>query len=219
MSFILDALKKSESDRQQHGSAEFAGVPTSNGRQKAPRWLWILGVLLAINLAVLLGLLLRPEVATTPATSEQRAVDNDAFAEQVAEARQNVPAREEPRARTTQPAVTNPSSPAVTNSPADSTASTPTIALPPAAPVRRQIANTNALPTIHEVLANGTVTLPALHVDIHVFAEAPEDRFVFINMNKQVEGSRLAEGPVVEEITTDGVVLNYNGTSFVLPRD
>jgi len=38
-------------------------------------------------------------------------------------------------------------------------------------------------------------------------------------MNKQVEGSRLAEGPIVEEITTDGVVLNYNGTSFVLPRD
>jgi general secretion pathway protein B len=215
MSFILDALKKSESDRQQHGSAEFAGVPTSNGRQKAPRWLWILGVLLAINLAVLLGLLLRPEVATTPTTNEQKSVDNDAFAEQVAEARQNVPAREEPRARTAQPVVTDPSSSRVTSS----TASTPTITPPPAAPVRRQIANTNSLPTIHEVLANGTVTLPALHVDIHVFAEAPEDRFVFINMNKQVEGSRLAEGPVVEEITTDGVVLNYNGTSFVLPRD
>lgn len=75
------------------------------------------------------------------------------------------------------------------------------------------------LPTIHEVLADGTVTLPALHVDIHVYSESPEDRFVFINMNKHVEGSRLAEGPLVEEITTDGVVLNYNGTSFVLPRD
>ena len=173
--------------------------------------MWVLGVLLAINLAVLLGLLLRPGVATTPTTSEQKAVDNDAFAEQVAEARQNVPAREEPRARTAQPAVTN--------SPANTAARTPTITPPPAAPVRRQIANTNSLPTIHEVLANGTVTLPALHVDIHVFAEAPEDRFVFINMNKQVEGSRLAEGPVVEEITTDGVVLNYDGTSFVLPRD
>ena len=223
MSFILDALKKSESDRQQHGPAEFAGVPTSNGRQNAPRWLWILGVLLAINLVVLLGLLLRPEVATEPTTSEQKAVDDDAFAEQVAEARQNVPAREEPRVRTTQPAVANPSSSAMANSPANAAASrpasTPTITPPPATPARRQTTNTNSLPSIHEVLANGTVTLPALHVDIHVFAEAPEDRFVFINMNKQVEGSRLAEGPIVEEITTDGVVLSYNGTSFVLPRD
>jgi general secretion pathway protein B len=184
MSFILDALKKSETDRQQHGPAEFAGVPTSNGRQRAPRWLWVLGVLLAINLAVLLGLLLRPEVAVTPTPNQAAAVEGDVFA-----------------------------------------ASTPTTAAPrsplssAAPPARNQSASTASLPMIHEVLADGTVTLPALHVDIHVFAEAPEDRFVFINMNKQVEGSRLAEGPVVEEITTDGVVLNYNGTSFVLPRD
>jgi len=215
MSFILDALKKSESDRQQQGPAEFAGVPTSNGRQRAPRWLWILGVLLAINLAVLLGLLLRPEVAVTPTASEQAVVSSDSFADQVAQARQNVPAREEPRAPAPQLANTSPASSAVTTAAANTQSSTP----PPAAPVRRQSNNIASLPTLIEVLANGTVTLPELHVDIHVFAESPEDRFVFINMNKQVEGSRLAEGPIVEEITTDGVVLSYNGTSFVLPRD
>lgn len=208
MSFILDALKKSETDRQQHGPAEFSGVPTSAGRQSAPRWLWILGVLLAINLAVLLGLLLRPEVAVTPVATQPVAVENDAFAEQVAEARRNVPRREAAPTAAAQP-------------PAANTATTEAARTPPPAeaPARSQSANTMTLPTIHEVLAAGTVTLPALHVDIHVFAEAPEDRFVFINMNKQVEGSRLAEGPLVEEITTDGVVLSYNGTSFVLPRD
>jgi len=207
MSFILDALKKSETERQQQGPAEFTGVPTSNGRQSAPRWLWILGVLLAVNLAVLMGLLLRPDVAGAPAAIEQSAVDNDAFAEQVAEAKQNVPPREEPRLATTQPVATAASS------------SVPARTSPPATPVRRSSTNTAMLPTIHEVLADGTVTLPALHVDIHVYGESPEERFVFINMNKHVEGSRLAEGPLVEEITTDGVVLNYNGTSFVLPRD
>jgi general secretion pathway protein B len=211
MSFILDALKKSESDRQRRGSTEFASVPTSNGRQSAPRWLWVLGILLAVNLVVLLGLLLRPDVAVTPAASVPVATDNDTFAEQVAQARQNIPPREEPRTETGRPAATKPASAPVTKSPATSP--------PPATSARRQPTNTASLPTIHEVLANGTVTLPALHVDIHVFADAPEDRFVFINMNKQVEGSRLAEGPLVEEITTDGVVLNYNGTSFLLPRD
>ena len=209
MSFILDALKKSETDRQQHGPAEFAGVPTSNGRHRAPRWLWVLGVLLAINLAVLLGLLLRPEVAVTPTPNQAAAVEGDVFAEQVAEARRNVPLREEAPTVAPQPSVTSTPTTAAPRSPLSSAA-------PPA---RNQSASTASLPMIHEVLADGTVTLPALHVDIHVFAEAPEDRFVFINMNKQVEGSRLAEGPVVEEITTDGVVLNYNGTSFVLPRD
>jgi general secretion pathway protein B len=207
MSFILDALKKSETDRQQHGPAEFAGVPTSNGRQSAPRWLWILGALLAVNLAVLLGLLLKPNVAGTPVAHERAAVDSGAFAEQVAEARQNVPPREEPREVIAQPV------------PATTSSSAPTNTVPPATAARRRSTNNAMLPTIHEVLANGTVTLPTLHVDIHVFGESPEDRFVFINMNKHVEGSKLAEGPIVEEITTDGVVLNYNGTLFVLPRD
>ncbi len=197
----FDALKKSESERQQKGSAEFTGVPTSSGRQSAPRWLWILGVLLAVNLAVLLGLLFRPdaEPPVTPAAIEPVAVNNDAFAEQVAEAKQNVPLRDEPR-------------PVVVDSPR---ATTP----PPEEPVSRRSTNTATLPTIHEVIANGTVTLPDLHVDIHVYSESARDRFVFINMDKHNEGSKLAEGPVVEEITPDGVVLRHNGASFLLPRD
>ena len=54
---------------------------------------------------------------------------------------------------------------------------------------------------------------------VNVNVEMPEDRFVFINMSKLREQSQLGEGPVVEEITPDGVVLTYLGTSFLLPRD
>ena len=206
MSFILDALKKSETDRQQTGSAEFAGVPTSSSSdQRVPRWLWILGALLVINLAVLLGLLLRPEVGPVPAAAikaEEPAPTNaDAFAEQVAEAKQNVPASEEPRVQAPDPV------------PAPSTNPAPSVV------VASEPMQTVLLPTIHELRADGRLALPDLHVDIHVYSEAPEDRFVFINMAKHNEGSRLAEGPVVEEITTDGVVLNQNGTLFLVPRD
>ncbi|MDH3861794.1 MAG: general secretion pathway protein GspB [Gammaproteobacteria bacterium] len=205
MSFILDALKKSETDRQQAGSAEFAAVPASSGNQRVPRWLWILGVLLVINLAVLLGLLFRSEVNPVPATAvkieKPAPAEADNFAAQVAEAKQNVPARAEPRL------------PASNTLPAPSTTSAPSVV------VASEPMNTVLLPTIHEVRADGRVTLPELHVDIHVYSEVPEDRFVFINMNKHTEGSRLAEGPLVEEITTDGVVLNQNGTLFLVPRD
>jgi general secretion pathway protein B len=205
MSFILDALKKSETDRQQAGSAEFAGVPASSGKQRAPRWLWILGVLLVINLAVLLGLLLRPEVNPVPVTAvkieKPATAEAGSFAAQVAEAKQNVPAREEPPLPASDPL------------PAPSRTGTPSVV------VASEPMNTVLLPTIHEVRADGSVTLPELHVDIHVYSEVPEDRFVFINMNKHNEGSRLAEGPLVEEITTDGVVLNQDGTLFLVPRD
>ena len=213
MSFILDALKKSETDRQQQGSAEFSGVPTSDRRESAPRWLWVLGALLAINLAVLLGLLLKPNAppavaadstppadpAATLASEEPAASGSDAFAEQVAAARQNAPARAEPRPVPVETMSDEPPA--------------PTIA------ATRGTTNAAALPTIHEVQANGLVSLPELHVDIHVYSEVAEDRFVFINMNKHKEGSRLAEGPLVREITPGGVVLVQNGTTFLLPRD
>ncbi len=110
MSFILDALKKSETDRQQQASAEFAAVPTSPGRRSGPpAWLWVVGALLLINLAVLIGILLRPDVApveeprVAAAVPTESAVEaapietapaND-FASQVAVARENPPARAE----------------------------------------------------------------------------------------------------------------------------
>lgn len=212
MSFILDALKKSETDRQQKGSAEFSGVPTSNRREKPPRWLWVLGLLLTVNVVVLLGLLLRPDAQPAVSTAARPAqttlaapaalaapAENEDFASQVASARRNAPAREEPRPTTPE--------------------STPAVSRAPAAIVPQAAVNSNALPTIHELVANGTIVLPELHVDVHVYSEVREDRFVFINMSKHMEGSRLVEGPLVKEITRDGVVLDQNGITFLLPRD
>lgn len=206
MSFILDALRKSETDRQQQGSAEFAGVPTSDRREKPPRWLWVLGLLLAVNVIVLLGLLLRPD--TQPASTRlEQPVQNaqtpparsEDFASQVAAAKQNAPVREEPRPVAVE--------------------STPETAQVPAATAPAPAVNAMTLPTIHELIANGTISLPELHVDVHVYSEISDDRFVFINMNKHMEGSRLAEGPLVKEITRNGVVLDQNGMTFLLPRD
>jgi hypothetical protein len=37
-------------------------------------------------------------------------------------------------------------------------------------------------------------------------------------MRKYLEGDTLKEGPNVERITTDGVVLNQRGLRFLLPR-
>lgn len=220
MSFILDALRKSETERQHKGSAEFANVPTSSGRREGPpAWLWVLGALLLVNLAVLIGLFLRPDVGTseTVAASSAQAVaetsveeePGEDFASRVAAARENAPAVEEPRPQSVE-------TPAATSTPVTTPRSS-AVSLPAATPnASRPV---GALPTIHEVRAQGRVSLPDLHVDIHVFSEVASDRFVFINMNKHKEGSQLSEGPRVEEITPDGVVLSMNGTTFLLPRD
>lgn len=217
MSFILDALRKSETERQHKGSAEFANVPTSNGRREGPpAWLWIVGALLLVNLVVLVGVLIRPDagapaaatVAAPPVESRAdtstpaRAEPRTDFASRVAAARERAPAVEE-----------TPDAPIAAASTQAETAPAAIATRPPAT------RSTNALPTIHEVRAQGLVSLPDLHVDIHVFSESAQDRFVFINMNKHKEGSRLPDGPLVEEITPEGVVLSMNGISFLLPRD
>jgi general secretion pathway protein B len=73
------------------------------------------------------------------------------------------------------------------------------------------------LPTAGDLAAGGT-SLPELKLDIHVYSKNPAERFVFINMRKYLEGQSLQEGPVLEKITTDGVVLNQHGLRYALPR-
>ena len=203
MSFILDALKKSETDRQQQGSAEFAGVPTSPAKPSVPRWLWVLGILLAINVAVLVGLLLRPDAVTTPAAVPAAEIAApSSFEEQVAAAQLNAPGQQTGNAVDEPEVATAPLVKPVLISQDPS-------AVPAA----------DLYPTIQEVRASGSSNLPDLHLDIHVYSTAPKDRFVFINMVKLREGSELTEGPQVAEITPDGVVLEHHGQLFLLPRD
>jgi general secretion pathway protein B len=205
MSFILDALKKSETERQEQAGAEFSNVPSSSGEPQSFKWLWILALLLLVNVVVLFGILLRKEkVPDAPAPIEQAPVEqsqpaSSSFEDRVAEARQNQPAADAATAEATPPRTTN----------------TAPVETPPQAVSQSR----PRLMTIDELRLDGTLALPELHIDIHVYAEDPAERFVFINMKKHREKSQLDEGPVVAEITTDGVILKHQGSTFLLPRE
>ena len=67
------------------------------------------------------------------------------------------------------------------------------------------------------LVSSGT-NLPELHLDIHVNSQQPGERFVFVNMRKYLEGEAIKEGPTVERITAEGVILNQRGLRFLLPR-
>ena len=209
MSFILDALKKSETERQQQGPSDFANVPSSAESPRAPRWLWVLALLLTINVAVLIGVLLRDDAPEITPSSGPAPAAGPSFSERIREARERDTAASENVADSPEPA---------RQAPVETSAA----AAPPAAPPRAQPRaefTLAALPTADELRANGMIQLADLHLDIHVYSEQPADRFVFINMVRHREKSRLAEGPVVEEITPEGVILDYSGTRFLLPRE
>lgn len=222
MSFILDALKKSEAERQRQSTPGIADVAEVKEKQAAPRWLWIVGALLAINLIVLAVLLLRPDaqppttavVTAEPASAEQPgAVTSSAppasFSDMVTEAKRRQPA---PVDVDTRPLESTPAAPEPEP-------------VEPSPPPRRQTPATTqpstltqAYPTFNEVRAAGTLQLPDLHLDIHVYSAQPRERFVFVNMSKYTEHNALSEGPMVREIVPEGVILEYRGTEFLLPR-
>ena len=68
MSFILDALKKSETDRQRQNGPALFEVRAAPTRDKLPLWAVGLGVLLAVNLVIVAWVLLR-----RPASAEAAA--------------------------------------------------------------------------------------------------------------------------------------------------
>jgi len=224
MSFILDALKKSETERQQQAGAEFAAVPSGDGAPKSFKWLWLLIGLLAVNFAVLAGLLLRPAAipvapATTPATQAEPPAAAEAdtppsFEEQVARAREREADRAAERAAGNEAAP----EPAVAASEPVRQPQTRSRSVEPT-PVSSAAGDSAMLPRFDELRAEGVLQLPDLHLDIHVYSDVPKERFVFINMNKLREGQKLDEGPVVQSITPAGVVLKYQGRSFLLPRE
>jgi general secretion pathway protein B len=229
MSFILDALKKSEIERQRQSVPGLMDTRLSPKRNRLPLWAAALGVLLAINLLGLTYVLLRkstPAAQAPPAAEAARAPSAGAAPP---EARHFSPLdgapEYAPEIPVAPPAGTASAESQRARAAADAAAEH---AAPHTDPLLTDT-NPNAdaqaaaeaeevLPTISEVSLSGAQALPDLHLDVHVYATKPAERFVYINNRKYHEGAKLQEGPTIERIRRDGVVLNYQGVRFLLPR-
>jgi general secretion pathway protein B len=73
----------------------------------------------------------------------------------------------------------------------------------------------SSLPPADELAGAG---VPPLNLDLHVYTANAAERMVFINSHKYREGDTLQEGPVVQQITPRGVVLEYGGRSYLLAQ-
>ena len=215
MSFILDALKKSETERQRQNTPGFADVPDATSPPRAPRWLWVLGGLLGINLVVLLGVMLRPELNPTtaiPAPTEAIPADVSGGKPPETSAAASFSAMVEKAKKKQAVPVAESTTDGITNADPEPVGRTASVVRTP-----EKISQVYA--TFNELRANGTIMLPDLHLDIHVYSEHPAERFIFVNMSKYRERGRLTEGPVVKEITPEGVILEHLGNGFLLPRE
>jgi general secretion pathway protein B len=237
MSFILDALKKSEIERQRQSQPGLMDTPTAQRRGRLPLWAILLGALLAINVVVLAVMLLRSGAPAAASTLKKHTEPAAVVEDKAAAAADHF----SPLGQTPVYAPEIPVNIADGGSTGTSAASqVAPLAAPPGAPhsiaqrsaprpaLRRpdpllndedaKADNEEVLPSINQVNLTGAQALPELHLDVHVYATKAGDRFVYINMRKYHEGNSLPEGLVVEHIRRDGVVLNYQGLRFILPR-
>ena len=190
MSFILDALKKAESERNRQTGPVLMDVRIAPPRRRLPAWAVVIGLVLVANLGILAWLLLHkqtpvPETATVPPTVE-------------------VPATPAPAPA---PAVMAPAvAPAVQPLPATSVGAALSAPADPEAEI---------LPTADELRAAG-IALPSLQLNLHAFDTVPAARYVLLNSVRLREGEFTSEGVKVERITPVGVVLEASGRRFLL---
>jgi general secretion pathway protein B len=228
MSFILDALRKSEAARRRSETPDlFAAMPATPEPLRArPNWpLWLLGAVAAISLLVVVWLLAQraPEAATASSATASPTVDASAETAAMDDAAVTAPAPESmteptppqvrppvdpapaPAAAATSPsAATPPSATPLPSPPREPPAPPPDVAAAPILPP------TGSVVTLADLDPATRKLLPPLKLSMHLWNETPAQRFVILDGQRLREGDLLGE-LVIERITRDGAVLAWRG--------
>jgi general secretion pathway protein B len=224
MSSILDALKKSERQRSLGRDLIFRNA----SHDAAPRLTgFAIAVLVAlVMLVVAIGALLfslrEPEspVALSPAEKSTPPVDTGTNTK---EGSGDATVAVVPAA----PAGTAPGTDSTTPSgsktvPALSKLVSPKLAKSsdaPHSPVQALPAQgSGTVPWINDLPTSFRNNLPPLAVNIHVYSPDRTKRILYINNRPVKQGEQIEGGVMIEEIVHDGVVLQYHGQRFKLPR-
>lgn len=227
MSFILDALRKSEAARRRSEAPDlFAAMPATPEPVRArPNWpLWLLGAVAALSLIAALWLLAQraPEAPTASptvdASAETAPTDDAAVIAPAPESMTEAVAVPTP-AQARPSADPSPAAPAAT-SPSPATPSPtplpPPPREPPAPPPDVAVAAAPILPPTGSVVTLADLDpatrklLPPLKLSMHLWNETPAQRFVILDGQRLREGDLLGE-LVIERITRDGAVLAWRG--------
>lgn len=193
MSYILDALKKSEAERDPRAAAALViaeAERTQAERQKYRVALWVIGIALLANAAIFgawLAWWANPQ-AVTPVHTMPDPRNSAAGPEQSAQIAVTVPG--------------------ATRLAGDAAADHRPVAIPPIQPPQTSAPAKLVRIRLGELPSSALAGFPGLAFSTHIFADDPELRAVVVNGTRRTEGD-LVEGMTLEEITEEGVVLHF----------
>jgi general secretion pathway protein B len=232
MSYILDALKKADQERTLGKVPDLEAAHWGERRSKRSyRWVWILGLLLLINGILMVMLIESDDAVVSSGDRSSGAADSIPVTPVPKTERIQVPASREidrprepvyvpPPVPASQSVVVRQAPPHAETVPGQSV---PPAFVPPPAFVRPP-APVPPPATASEVPEWGDLplefrsgfTLP--HLDVHVYSEKPQRRFILVGLQKFREGDTLDSGAVLEEILPGSIQLNYQGTRFRMEK-
>jgi len=227
MSFILDALRKSDARRRSQQAPTLAtDMPAMQRPRRSVRPVLKIGIALALMVITALVLIwLRPELAQTllpreappPRPSLSALVIPELPGEPAAVAR--VVATEGP---TPPPAIEAQPTPEPALEPEPEPAPEPEpVPEPEPEPVPEAVV-AEVEPADYlmfwELPLSVRQSLPPLGLSLHVYTPDEAGRFVLVNGQRHQQGDRIAREVEVVEIRPDGAILEFRGYRFLLRR-
>lgn len=228
MSYILDALNKSEQERREQEQVpnlqaiHQAPPAASGGKSSALVWA-LFTVLVLVSCAaayVWFQATQQPPQATAAAPSTRLP---QALAQSAASTPDTPAATEQrtPAARPHTPtAVEDPSAvSSLYRAPLEMEArEAPAPTVPPAVAhaVRTALAPQTTLPSIRALDPGTRARLPNMYYSAHIFSNEEGKGFAIINDRSRYQGDVIGPGLFVQEVREEGVVLNFEGQSFLL---
>lgn len=225
MSYILDALRKAERERNlgQPPSMQAVIQPSALPRaQRRPPWPLLLAgasLLLVLVMTVLAWKYYRaanvpaavePVPAAVPAAPPLPAAAAGP-AEAVSSFDDLAAAEPAPEATDSEPgAVAAPAASRAQPLPAPAVEEEEPVeeAEEPAAP---------EIPLVRDMPASWRAGFPQLTIEVHVYDDAPAKRWIMTGGQRYREGSSLPQGPRIVEIAPDGIVFEHQGQRALLP--
>lgn len=223
MSYILDALKKSEQERGHGNIPDVQTVHSSSlsyRNEKKAYWPYILITAVVLNLVAIIYFITNKEgpgeieAATqavnisTPASAENSAVANTS---------ETIEASEKPATILVSDSKTNTE---IKEKVVATATINPDKKIQPTASKESSITespsvNTNAvILEYYELPESIKQDLPSITVSAHIYSTNPMQRSIVINNSFLEESDYVLDGLILIEITPNGAIFNYQGTMF-----
>ena len=236
MSYILDALKKSEQERGHGNIPDVQTVHSSSLNYRSDKkasWPYILSVAVLLNLAAIAYFIFDKNNPVESVQPTQKNISQVPAADDKDDTVSKRPsAIPVPLASESTVEHADSSIPAKTDSAAEQSPEEPIqqasakpepvakeipppsqIATPPK-PLQVSSGNTDDILDFHELPEQIKQQLPSITISAHVYSSNPLQRSIVINNNFMEEGEYVLDGLTLHEITRDGAVFNYQGTLF-----